>query len=359
VTDKISLAEKFALLEQAYVPGIVGYMNDYKLQIVKIHGPFVWHKHDETDDFFLVIRGRLTIHLRDRDVNLEAGEIFVVPRGVEHCPDAEEETDMFARACAPTALACSVCPGPRRASGYVYRRCVATVVLVHGLFGAFGDERTWSRLVPHRVLVPDLLGYGEHAASAEQITMDAQVEHLRELLGPEPVYLVGHSVGGVIVTLYADRYPDDVLGLINVEGNFSLADAFWSAELARKAPSDAEALLAAHRDDPAGWFGGTTDPYEIESARAMLAFQPASTLQATAASVVAVTGAPTWEPLLRAVFARTAVHLVAGEASGAGWNVPDWAITAARTYTEVPGVGHAMMFQRPEIFGNTLASLIR
>jgi len=95
VTDKINLAEKFALLEKAYVPGIVGYMNDYKLQIVKIQGPFVWHKHDETDDFFLVLRGRLTIHLRDRDINLEPGEIFVVPRGVEHCPDAVEETEVL------------------------------------------------------------------------------------------------------------------------------------------------------------------------------------------------------------------------------------------------------------------------
>ena len=90
--DKINLAQKLTLLEKPYEPGIVGFINDYKLQVVKVKGPFVWHKHDETDDFFFVISGRLTIHLRDRDVELEPGEIFVVPRGVEHCPDAEEET---------------------------------------------------------------------------------------------------------------------------------------------------------------------------------------------------------------------------------------------------------------------------
>jgi mannose-6-phosphate isomerase-like protein (cupin superfamily) len=56
-------------------PGIVGYLNGYKLQIVKAHGPFVWHKHEETDDFFLVIDGRLTIHLRDRDVELGPGTV--------------------------------------------------------------------------------------------------------------------------------------------------------------------------------------------------------------------------------------------------------------------------------------------
>jgi mannose-6-phosphate isomerase-like protein (cupin superfamily) len=90
--DKVNLAEKFARLERPYEPGIVGYMNDYKLQIVKLKGPFVWHKHEETDDFFLVIRGRLTIQLRDRNIDLEPGELFVVPRGVEHCPTADEET---------------------------------------------------------------------------------------------------------------------------------------------------------------------------------------------------------------------------------------------------------------------------
>jgi mannose-6-phosphate isomerase-like protein (cupin superfamily) len=88
---KVNLAEKFALLHRPYEPGIVGYLNDYKLQIVKVTGPFVWHKHDETDDFFLVIEGRLTIQLRDRNVELQKGELFVVPRGVEHCPTAAEE----------------------------------------------------------------------------------------------------------------------------------------------------------------------------------------------------------------------------------------------------------------------------
>jgi mannose-6-phosphate isomerase-like protein (cupin superfamily) len=93
--EKVNLAAKLAMLEQPYQPGIVGYLNDYKLQVVKAKGPFVWHKHDETDDFFLVIRGRLTIHLRDRDVELGPGELFVVPRGVEHCPDAADETEVL------------------------------------------------------------------------------------------------------------------------------------------------------------------------------------------------------------------------------------------------------------------------
>jgi mannose-6-phosphate isomerase-like protein (cupin superfamily) len=93
--DKVNLAEKIALLGELYSPGIVGYMNDYKLVVVKVKGEFVWHTHDDTDDFFLVLRGRLTIQLRDRDVELGEGEMFVVPRGVEHCPKADEEAHVL------------------------------------------------------------------------------------------------------------------------------------------------------------------------------------------------------------------------------------------------------------------------
>jgi hypothetical protein len=77
--DKVNLAQKLALLDEPYRPGIVGYLNDYKIVVVKARGEFTWHKHDETDYFFLGLRGRLTIQLRDRDVELEAGELFVVP----------------------------------------------------------------------------------------------------------------------------------------------------------------------------------------------------------------------------------------------------------------------------------------
>ncbi|MDP9189203.1 MAG: cupin domain-containing protein [Actinomycetota bacterium] len=93
--DKVNLDEKVRLLDQVYVPGIVGYLNDYKLIVVKVLGEFVWHKHDDTDDFFLVLRGHLTIQLRDRNVELNEGELFVVPRGVEHCPKADEEAHVL------------------------------------------------------------------------------------------------------------------------------------------------------------------------------------------------------------------------------------------------------------------------
>jgi mannose-6-phosphate isomerase-like protein (cupin superfamily) len=93
--DKVNLAEKIGLLQEPYTPGVVGYLNDYKLVVVRVQGEFVWHKHEDTDDFFLVLRGQLTIQLRDRDIELNEGELFVVPRGVEHCPKADEEAHVL------------------------------------------------------------------------------------------------------------------------------------------------------------------------------------------------------------------------------------------------------------------------
>jgi mannose-6-phosphate isomerase-like protein (cupin superfamily) len=93
--DKVNLAEKLAEFEEHFSPKIVGQMNDYKLAVVKAKGEFVWHAHEDTDDFFLVLKGRLTIQLRDREVELEEGELFVVPSGVEHCPRATEEAHVL------------------------------------------------------------------------------------------------------------------------------------------------------------------------------------------------------------------------------------------------------------------------
>jgi mannose-6-phosphate isomerase-like protein (cupin superfamily) len=93
--DKVNLTQKVELLNKPYSPGVIGYLNDYKLAVVKVHGEFIWHTHDDTDDFFLVLRGRLTIQLRDRDIDLGEGELFVVPRGVEHCPRADEEAHVL------------------------------------------------------------------------------------------------------------------------------------------------------------------------------------------------------------------------------------------------------------------------
>jgi mannose-6-phosphate isomerase-like protein (cupin superfamily) len=95
VMDRVNLAEKLGLFTEQWQPKVVARFNENNVLIVKVQGEFVWHKHDDTDDFFLVLEGRLTIQLRDRDVVLEEGQLYVVPRGVEHCPRADEETHVL------------------------------------------------------------------------------------------------------------------------------------------------------------------------------------------------------------------------------------------------------------------------
>lgn len=89
--EKVSLAEKFAQFDDRWSPKLVGTVDDYDVKLVKVAGAFTWHKHDDEDEMFFVIDGRLTIQLRDRDIDLREGEFFVVPRGVEHCPRADSE----------------------------------------------------------------------------------------------------------------------------------------------------------------------------------------------------------------------------------------------------------------------------
>jgi mannose-6-phosphate isomerase-like protein (cupin superfamily) len=92
---KINLAEKLATFSDYFSPRTVAQLNQYDVMVVKLKGEFVWHKHDETDDFFLVLKGKLDIQLRERTVSLGPGEMFIVPKGVEHRPVAEEEVHLL------------------------------------------------------------------------------------------------------------------------------------------------------------------------------------------------------------------------------------------------------------------------
>lgn len=91
----INLAEKLAAFSDHWQPRTVGQFNGHDVMVVKVKGEFVWHQHDDTDDFFLVLKGRLIIRLRDGDVTLGPGELFVVPKGVAHCPVAADEVHLL------------------------------------------------------------------------------------------------------------------------------------------------------------------------------------------------------------------------------------------------------------------------
>lgn len=88
--DAVDIADKLSLVSEQWSPKVVARLNDYEIKVVKLEGEFVWHTHDETDELFLVVSGRLRIQLRGGDVDLCPGQLYVVERGVEHCPIAAD-----------------------------------------------------------------------------------------------------------------------------------------------------------------------------------------------------------------------------------------------------------------------------
>ncbi len=87
----IDIAEKFSAFSDYWSPRVISRLNDYEIKLVKVRGEFVWHSHEDTDEMFLVVHGELIIQMRDGEVTVGPGQVFVVPRGVEHCPIAGSE----------------------------------------------------------------------------------------------------------------------------------------------------------------------------------------------------------------------------------------------------------------------------
>lgn len=243
---------------------------------------------------------------------------------------------------------------------------LAPVVFVHGLIGSLQTPDLSAFFAPGRIAAPDLLGYGALAdVPPTDLSLVAQVEHLhasvQQHFADEPVHLVGHSVGWVVAALFARRYAKRVKSLVSVEGNFTLRDAFWSASVARMQLEQVEEMLDGFRRDPAAWLEGAgvaAEPRTLAVARSWLAQQPASTLRAMAQAVVEETAAPAYLDELRQLFASHPLHLLAGQRSQAGWDVPQWAYQAAASQTVIADCGHLLMLEKPEAFAQaTIAAL--
>ena len=90
--EAVDLGRKLSLVTELWSPKVIARVNDYDVKVVKVKGQFVWHRHEDTDELFLVLLGRLRIQMREGDVEVGPGQMYVVPKGVEHCPVAEQET---------------------------------------------------------------------------------------------------------------------------------------------------------------------------------------------------------------------------------------------------------------------------
>lgn len=92
---KVNLREKLKKFDQLWSPKIIGEMNESYIKVAKLKGEFIWHKHEKEDELFFVVKGKLVVKLREKDIQLEEGEFFIIPKGVEHLPVAEDEVHVM------------------------------------------------------------------------------------------------------------------------------------------------------------------------------------------------------------------------------------------------------------------------
>ena len=241
-----------------------------------------------------------------------------------------------------------------------------SLLLIHGLAGSLDYVEPTERITTATAHTPDLLGYGGmRDVSEDQLTLQAQAEHVAlhlETHCQTPAWLLGHSMGGAVAMLVADRRPQLVHGIINVEGNFTLKDAFWASKIIVKSPGEwAEEYRRMEQDvaaTVAAWHI-TSSPQRTAWLASILAHQPATTVYAMSKALMKETGDAGYvEVVRRVVEGGVPIHLVAGERSAQAWDVPDFVRAAARSDTEIADAGHLMMLEQPDAFCRLIDSIL-
>jgi pimeloyl-ACP methyl ester carboxylesterase len=237
------------------------------------------------------------------------------------------------------------------------------IVLVHGLIGSLSNPEILDAFEHRRVHAPDLLGYGADAARRTNWTLLDQADHVAAFIrGAErgPVHIVGHSAGGAVAILLALRYRSLVNSVTSVEGNFTLADAFWSLKFAKMPLHEVETQLVSYRANPTAWLdraGVPATPWTLSVAKASLAHQPATTLQIQSKAVVSATERASFlEGVRQLLNEEVPLHLVAGSRSSSSWGVPDWVRQRAASDIELPDSGHLMMLEDRVAFAHSIVS---
>ena len=241
-----------------------------------------------------------------------------------------------------------------------------TLVMVHGLVGSLDYFDPRRRIQNTRVQTLELLGYGGlRDVDQDRLTLRGQADHVASQLASlpdRPIWLLGHSMGGAVAMLLADEQPELVRGIINVEGNFTLKDAFWSTRIIAKPLSDWSTRYRAMVADVAkcltDW-GIESSPQRVEWATQVLQHQTADTVYVMSRAIVEETGAPAFLAAVRRVVERgIPIHLIAGERSAGDWDVPDFVHNAAESYVEIANAGHLMMLEETDAFCRTVDDIL-
>ncbi|MHC4695279.1 MAG: alpha/beta fold hydrolase [Planctomycetota bacterium] len=232
------------------------------------------------------------------------------------------------------------------------------LIMIHGLIGSLVYFDPADRIANTTVHTPDLLGYGKFRdVPAGPLTLQAQVDHVAErleLMGASDVWVLGHSMGGAIAVLLADQRPSLIRALINVEGNFTLKDAFLSRKIVAKRPEEWLDEYQALQSDIPAWVtrcGVSPTPQHVEWCKQLLLHQPAGTVYAMSKAIMTDTQQPDYlDAMHRVVDRGLPIHLIAGERSADAWDVPQFVRDAAVSYEIIPEAGHLMMLEEPDAF---------
>lgn len=241
------------------------------------------------------------------------------------------------------------------------------ILLIHGLFGSLSNPELLDAFPSKAsVIAPDLRGYGVNKEDdTSLLSLSDQVDHLVDTIKSQidgPVNVVGHSVGGAVGLLLASDHPALVSSYLSVEGNMTLKDAFWSAKIAKTPLNEVEEIINGYKADVGAWLAGADvadTPEHSRIATQWLLNQPASTIKAQAAAVVAETAKPDYlKRFDRLVKNNTPIHLMAGEKSMSGWDLPDNIASLSSGVSNIENCGHLMMLEDPKQFAAAVCKAI-
>jgi pimeloyl-ACP methyl ester carboxylesterase len=241
------------------------------------------------------------------------------------------------------------------------------LVMIHGLLGSLDYLPVPKMAKDMNIIFPQLLGYGKPDVNPLDygITLHGQAESIIESLrrdGVRQCWLLGHSVGGAIAILAAKLAPEIVKAVISVEGNFTLNDAFWCRRIASINLQDWEVEYESIRSDPTQWLasiGIEISPARLKCAVRILNYQSPKTIHQVAKAVVKETDDPQFLLDLEQLLNRGLnIHLIAGEKSAEGWDVPKVVQAKAKSSTTLPNVGHMMMLEEPGVFWDSVYAIL-